>query len=152
MAFCGVTAWPTLRPLNRQSVVLSWAAAAVVAEAAAVVASAPTAAFDGRQGRPAQAVGQFRVAIGLLGKTQVGHSQVLKILAMVLVLLCFGEHIGRSKAVCISRPHHWRSSNVPDLIRNHDAAQSFRVLAAQKRNRYGVALRAPPIDQPKQTS
>src|SRR5882672_10044506 len=89
---------------------------------------------------------QFRVAISLLGKTQVGHSQVLKILATAFVLLCLGEHIGRSKAVCISRPHHWRSSNVPNLITNHDAAQSFRVLAAQKRYRYGVALRAPPVD------
>src|SRR6267142_671696 len=45
MAFYGVTAWPTLRPLNRQSVVSSWAAVV-----AAVVASAPAAAFDGAAG------------------------------------------------------------------------------------------------------
>jgi hypothetical protein len=36
MAFYGATAWPTLRPLNRQSVISSWAAVV-----AAVVASAP---------------------------------------------------------------------------------------------------------------
>ena len=89
---------------------------------------------------------QFRVAISLFGKTQVGHSQVLKILAIAFVLLCLGEHIGRSKAICISRPHYWLSSNVPDLITNHDAPQSFRVLACKsrnRRNRYGGALRAP---------
>src|SRR5882757_1536102 len=84
---------------------------------------------------------QFRVAIGLFGKTQVGPSQVLKILANAFVLLCLGEHIGRSKAVCISRPHHWLCSNVPDLITNHDAPQSFRVLARKSRNRYDGALR-----------
>ena len=72
---------------------------------------------------------RFRVAIGLFGKTKVGHSQVLKILATAFVLLCLGEHIGRSKAVCISRPHHWRGSNISDFITNHDVPQSFRVLA-----------------------
>src|SRR5712671_2280939 len=60
---------------------------------------------------------QFRVAIGLFGKTQVGHSQVLKFLAIAFVLLCLGEHIGRSQAVCISTPHHWRCSNVAEFQR-----------------------------------